>query len=77
MLLQFLKETPEAEASLLKALAIEPDNFDFLFAMADHLIKTNRYDDANLVAQAMIEKHPGNKTGYDILRYIRRMKNAQ
>ena len=77
LLLQFLKETPEAEASLLKALAIEPDNFDFLFAMADHLIKTNRYDDANLVAQAMIEKHPGNKTGYDILRYIRRMKNAQ
>ncbi|VVS91406.1 tetratricopeptide repeat protein [Desulfoluna spongiiphila] len=74
LLLQHLGKHAEAEASLLTALSIEPDHADYLLALADHLIKNGRYDDAALVARAMIEKHPDNQTGYELLRYIRHMK---
>ncbi|BCS95345.1 hypothetical protein DSLASN_09770 [Desulfoluna limicola] len=77
LLLQLLKRDLEAEDALSHALAREPGNIEFLFAMADHLIKRGRYDDAELVALTMIEKHPENKTGYDIMNYIRRVKNSQ
>lgn len=71
LLLQHLGKNAEAEASLLRALALEPDHADYLLALADHLIKNQRYDDAVLVARAMVQKHPSNRTGYDLLNYLR------
>jgi len=71
LLLQFQKKDKKAEKALLRALSLEPDNFDFLFALADHYIKRNQLDNALLVARKMIELFPNNKTGYDILKYIK------
>lgn len=70
LLLQFRKKEKAAEKALLKALSLEPDNFDFLFALADHYIKRNRLDSARTVAEKMILLFPDNKIGYDILKYI-------
>ena len=72
--LQFLKKSNAAEKSLLRALSLEPGNFDFLFALADHYIKRDQFDHALLLAQKMIQLFPGNKTGVDILKYARAMK---
>ena len=74
LLRQFMGRKAEAEASLATALALEPDNFQFLYAMADHYIKRGRYDNAASIATAMIERHPKNKVGYDMMQYIQRMK---
>jgi tetratricopeptide (TPR) repeat protein len=74
LLLQFLEKHKEAEQSLLGAVSLAPDNFDFLFALADHYIKTDKLDQALLVAQQIIRLFPNNKTGYDIIKYIRAVK---
>lgn len=71
LLLQFLKHNFEAKEALLDALSLEPDNFDFLFAIADNFIKTGDYDKARMVAKKMIELYPGNQKGHDILRFIK------
>jgi pentatricopeptide repeat protein len=66
----------KAEAALLRALEIEPDNMDFLYAMADHYIKAGRWDDARHMAQQMITLDPSNPAGRDILNFIdRTIKN--
>ncbi|MCD4721710.1 MAG: tetratricopeptide repeat protein [Desulfobacula sp.] len=74
LLLQFQKKDKAAEKALLRALSLEPGNFDFLFAMADHYLKRNQLDNALLVAQKMIELFPDNKIGHDILKYANAMK---
>ncbi|RLB88862.1 MAG: hypothetical protein DRH26_12705, partial [Deltaproteobacteria bacterium] len=66
LLLQFLKQDNAAEKSLIKALSLEPANFDFLFALADHYVKRNKLKNARLTARQMVQLFPDNKTGYDI-----------
>jgi tetratricopeptide (TPR) repeat protein len=76
LLLQHLKRDMEAEAALLGALEIEPDNFDYLYALADHYLKRGMLRQARNIAEQMIEKHPGNSIGRDILNYINKKAGA-
>jgi tetratricopeptide (TPR) repeat protein len=70
LLQQHLKRDMEAEAALLGALEIEPDNLDYLYALADHYLKSGKLFKARDIAEQMVEKHPRNSTGHDILNYI-------
>ncbi|MBU3918214.1 tetratricopeptide repeat protein [bacterium] len=70
LLLQHLKRYKEAEKAFTRALNLEPDNFDILYAIADFFIKRGRLNEAVPVAQALIKKHPGNKAGHQLLKYI-------
>jgi predicted Zn-dependent protease len=76
-LLQFQKKGKSAEKALLKALSLDAENLEFLFALADHYIKRNLPDNAIAVANKMIERFPDNKIGYDILNYAKRMNISQ
>jgi tetratricopeptide (TPR) repeat protein len=71
LLLQQLKRDVAAEAALLAALEIEPDSLDYLYAVADHYLKRGKLVKAGNIAEKMIEKHPGNPIGRDILNYIK------
>ena len=71
ILLQYLNRPQEAEASLMQAVRLEPDNVDFLYAQADFFMKQGRWDEAESVAEKMIEKHPDIKIGHEIMNYIR------
>jgi predicted CXXCH cytochrome family protein len=73
LLLQQLKRPVEAETSLLKALEIEPDSMDFLFAVADHYIKRRKLLEARRIAGQMVSKHPSNDLGKRLLRVIDQM----
>jgi len=55
---------------LLAALEIEPDSLDYLYAAADHYLKRGKLVKAGNIAEQMIEKHPRNSIGRDILNYI-------
>jgi Tfp pilus assembly protein PilF len=77
LLQQFLKQDNAAEHALIKALSLEPENFDFLFALADHYVKRNKRHNARLVAQKMIQLFPDNKIGQDILNYIRALEQKK
>jgi Tfp pilus assembly protein PilF len=70
LLLQHLKQDSEAEAALLQAQEIEPDNLDYLYALADFYLKRNKLAQARSIAQAMVKRHPGQRIGHDILKYI-------
>ncbi|MBL0731262.1 MAG: tetratricopeptide repeat protein, partial [Desulfosarcina sp.] len=58
LLLQFQKKETASEKSLLQALLLEPDNFDFLFALANHYIKRNQLENARKVADKMVKLFP-------------------
>jgi tetratricopeptide (TPR) repeat protein len=72
LLQQQLQRHRAAEAALLRALDIEPDNLDYLYAAADHYLKRGKLIKAEDIAKRMIEKHPGNPVGHDLLNYIDR-----
>jgi tetratricopeptide (TPR) repeat protein len=70
LLLQHLKRDSEAEAALLTALKIEPDNLDYLYALADHYLKRQKLVQARRIAEQMIDKHPDKSLGYEILNFV-------
>ena len=70
LLLQQLRRDAEAEAALQTALEIEPNNLDYLYALADFYLKRQKFNQARQIAEQMILTHPNNKLGREILNYI-------
>ena len=70
LLLQHLKRDSEAEAALLTSLEIEPDNLDYLYALADHYLKRQKLVQARRIAEQMIARHPDKSIGYEILNFV-------
>ena len=70
LLLQHLKKDSDAELSLLKAQELEPDNFDYLYALADFYLKRRKLHKARSIAQEMVARHPAQRIGHDILNLI-------
>jgi tetratricopeptide (TPR) repeat protein len=71
LLLAQLFEDEEAEAALLRALQLEPQSFEYLYAMIDFYFRRERYDEALVLAERMIEAHPTQRFGYDVREAIR------
>jgi tetratricopeptide (TPR) repeat protein len=70
LLQQQLNRKTEAEAALLAAIALEPDNLDYLYAAADHYLKRGMLPEAKSIALQMVEKHPDQRIGHDILKFV-------
>jgi tetratricopeptide (TPR) repeat protein len=70
LLLQHLKRDSEAEAALLTSLEIEPDNLDYLYALADHYLKRQKLVQARRIAEQMIARHPDKSIGFEILNFV-------
>jgi tetratricopeptide (TPR) repeat protein len=70
LLLQHLKRDSDAEAALLAAIEIEPDNLDYLYALTDFYLKRKKLLKARSFAQEMVAKHPAQRIGHDILNFI-------
>jgi len=70
LLLQHLEQDSAAEASLLKAQELEPDNLDYLYALADFYLKRRKLQKARDIAKEMVARHPTQRIGQDILSLI-------
>ncbi len=70
LLLQHFKQDSDAEVSLLKAKELEPDNLDYLYALADFYLKRNKLQEATSIAKEMVARHPNQRIGHDILGLI-------
>ena len=70
LLLQHLNRDADAEAALLASVRIDPDNLDYLYALADYYLKRQKFDQARQIAEYMNVTHPNNSIGRDILNYI-------
>jgi len=70
LLLALMRDDEGAEAALYKALALEPQSIDYLFAIAEFYFKRGRLPEALAVAERMIIAHPENPIGHDIKKQI-------
>ncbi len=70
LLQHLLKRDNEAEKSLINALAIEPDNFDFLYALADFYISRNELQKAKNQADRIQALYPLNPQGIQLITYL-------
>jgi tetratricopeptide (TPR) repeat protein len=61
---------PGAEAALLRALELEPDNLDYLYALADHYIKRGYFSKARPIADRMIAADPDHPAARNLKSYI-------
>ena len=72
LLLQHLKRDSEAEVALTKAMILEPDNMDYLYALADYYVKRSKFREAKPIAEKMVARHPAMQVGHNILSIINR-----
>ncbi|UCG06836.1 MAG: tetratricopeptide repeat protein [Desulfobacterales bacterium] len=77
LLLQRLKQDSDAEAALLKAQELEPDNLDYLYALADFYLKRKKLQQARNIAREMVARHPSQQIGHDILNLIEKNVGAK
>ena len=70
LILQFLGKNKEAEEEFLTALKKEPGNFDFLYALAAHYVKTNEKKKAEDAAKQLDRNFPHSGAGKQILQYL-------
>ncbi len=77
LMLQYLGRNKEAEAELLKAIDKDPNNFDFLYALADHYIKTRQTKKALKIGEKLKLLYPNNQMGTNIINYINKQLNNQ
>ncbi len=70
LIYQYLQNYPATEKNLLRALQIEPENFDYLYAITDYCLKTNQLEKARMYARRMKQIHPANQAANDILNFI-------
>jgi tetratricopeptide (TPR) repeat protein len=75
LLRQHLKQDSDAEASLLKAQELEPDNLDYLYALADFYLKRRNLKKARSIAVEIVARHPNQRIGHDILKLIEKSLN--
>jgi tetratricopeptide (TPR) repeat protein len=66
LLLAQMGEESQAEGALQKALALEPANMDYLYALVDFYYKRGRMKEALDLAERMIIAQPENPLGHNI-----------
>jgi tetratricopeptide (TPR) repeat protein len=66
LLLAQMGNDAEAATALGKALALEPENIDYLYASIDFYFRRGDRQTALELAERMIAAHPENRIGYEI-----------
>jgi tetratricopeptide (TPR) repeat protein len=69
-LLDFLRKDQEAEAALLRALTLDPDSMEYLYALAEFYLKKGSMQKAKDIAEQIVRKHPTQRVGHDLLNLI-------
>jgi predicted CXXCH cytochrome family protein len=74
---QQLGEPGASEAALGSALALEPENPDYLLALADFYINQNRLDEALVIADRMISLDAARDTGRRVRAHIESLMRSR
>jgi len=74
---QHLGHMAEAETALVAIVEIEPENFEYLYALADHYVKRGEFRKALPVAEQMISTRPDEKVGHDLKAFIQQALDSQ
>jgi Flp pilus assembly protein TadD len=72
LLLDYLGRDVQAESALQRAVELEPDNLEYLNAVAQYYLKREMYEQAKRIAEQIISRHPTNRLGPQLLDIINR-----
>jgi Flp pilus assembly protein TadD len=72
LLLDYLGRDLQAESALRRAIELEPDNMEYLSAIAQYYLKREMYQEAKHIAEQIISRHPANRLGPQLLDIIKR-----
>ena len=61
-----------AQAELSKAVTLEPDNINYLYALTEYYLKRGKFQEAKPIAQQMVASHPAMQVGHNLLSIINR-----
>jgi tetratricopeptide (TPR) repeat protein len=75
--LQHVGRDAEAEVALSEAVDLDPDNMDYLYALADHYIKRGRFEEALPLAERMAATHPDLRVGQSLKSFIEESLRTQ
>jgi tetratricopeptide (TPR) repeat protein len=75
LLLQKMRRDTDAEAAMLKALTVEPQNPDYLYALAVFYMQRTMWDQARKMAERMLAAHPDIPVGKELLNTIDQNKD--
>ena len=70
VLYDFLGRDQQAEVALSRASEIEPNNMDYLQALAQHFLKQENFTAAGKIADRMIARHPEDPRGSELKRFL-------
>jgi tetratricopeptide (TPR) repeat protein len=71
LLYQHMGADVSAVAELRAARALEPQNLDFQYGLADHYLKRGQFEEARPIVEDMVSMHPENPIGSQMLNFIR------
>ncbi|MBI5896753.1 MAG: hypothetical protein HZB24_12385, partial [Desulfobacterales bacterium] len=72
LLQAYLGQDRQAEVSLRRAVALEPDNMAYLELLAQHYLKQGAWAEAGKLADQMITRHPGDSRGVALKNAVQR-----
>ena len=72
LLLDYLGRDVQAESALQRALELEPDNLEYLNAIAQYYLKREMYQEAKRIAEQIITRHPTDRLGPQLLEIVNR-----
>jgi Tfp pilus assembly protein PilF len=70
LLLDYLGRDLQAEYALQRAVELEPDNLEYLNAIAQYYLKREKYQEAKRIAEQIITRHPASRLGPQLLDII-------
>ncbi|MGE5258139.1 MAG: tetratricopeptide repeat protein [Hyphomicrobiales bacterium] len=72
LLYDYLRKDQQAEVALSRAVELEPDNMDYLQALAQFYLKRDNLSAAGKIADRMIARHPGDRKGIELRGFVQR-----
>ncbi|UCG13624.1 MAG: tetratricopeptide repeat protein [Deltaproteobacteria bacterium] len=72
ILLDYLGRDAKAESALRRALELQPDNMEYLNAVAQYYFKRQMFQEAKRFAEQIISNHPSSRLGSELLDLIKR-----
>ena len=72
LLYGYLGKDRQAETVLRRAVELEPENMDYLLALAQQYLKRGNFADAGKIADQMIAKRPGYSRGLELKDFVQK-----
>jgi len=72
VLYDYLRKDQQAEVALSRAVEIDPNNMDYLQALAQHYLRRGNFAAAGRIADQMTARHPEDRKGPELKEFVKR-----